>query len=332
MTKIALSNNAPTILPPTLENIKSAAYMLHQGELVAFPTETVYGLGARVDDADAVARIYALKGRPAHNPLIVHVANSDMAARYGVLTRSANILMQHFFPAPLTVIVPVRKGSVAEAVLAGGDSVALRAPAHPIALALIGEATFGVAAPSANRSGRISPTSANHVASEFATSGLSILDGGSCTIGLESTVVDCREDGLRILRYGAITQDEIEAILGKIDSTTTQQETLLRSPGLLSSHYAPACKVRLGASDIEQGEVALNFGKTLLHSPIITLNLSENGLLEEAAYHLYDYLRQLDALIAQSDDTHTIAIAPIPEYGIGIAINDRLRRAAFEKV
>jgi L-threonylcarbamoyladenylate synthase len=240
--------------------------------------------------------------------------------------------MQHFFPAPLTVIVPVRAGSVAAAALAGGESIALRAPAHKVAYALIKQAGVGIAAPSANRSGRISPTCAAHVASEFSKQGLTILDGGECAIGLESTVVDCRTDAVHILRHGAITQEQIKAAIGEIYYSNVPQETaIMPSPGMLASHYAPTCRVRLNAQHMMEGEVALNFGDSSLWSDIFALNLSEGGKLEEAAQRLYAHLRQLDEIVARNVHAHTIAIAPIPQRGIGVAINDRLRRAAAEK-
>jgi L-threonylcarbamoyladenylate synthase len=333
MTKIALSNNAPLIVSATIKNIEDAAYMLHKGEVVAFPTETVYGLGGCVDNAQAIANIYAMKGRPAHNPLIVHVTDAAMAARYGIITQSAEKLMQHFFPAPLTVVVPVRAGSVAEAVLAGGESVALRSPMHPVARRLLEVVGEGIAAPSANRSGRISPTCAAHVASEFAGHPLTIVDGGECAIGLESTVVDCRGERLRILRHGAVTQEEIAAVVGDAleENLNVGEGGILLSPGQLASHYAPHCAVRLNAAYIDAGEVALNFGNSGLHSDIATLNLSKDARLEEAAHHLYDYLRLLDKKVADIPEARGIAVAAIPNKGVGVAINDRLQRAAAEK-
>lgn len=306
-------------------NIREAAEMLRSGALVAFPTETVYGVGALVTDDDAVQSIYTTKGRPADNPLIVHVADHAMAERYGNFNYMAHKLADAFFPSALTLVVPAREGAVSQHVLAGGDTIALRAPNHPPALALINELEEGIAAPSANRSGRISPTQAGHVMSEFAADPgnlAMILDGGATTIGLESTVVECCEKGVRILRTGSVQPHEIAAFVPVLDEV--DESHIAKSPGLSGAHYAPKAELRMDATETSLGEALLAFGSEVPKAFAMTLNLSAAGDLDEAAAHLYAYLRLLDA-------THDkIAVMSIPERDIGVAINDRLRRAAMK--
>jgi L-threonylcarbamoyladenylate synthase len=324
MVQNMLSNNSFTITPASEENILRAAALLHQHALVAFPTETVYGLGGNACSDEAIAAIYRTKGRPAHNPLIIHVADAEMAEQYGVMTRSALELAETYFPAPLTLVVPVRAGTVAAGALGGGGTVALRCPTHPVAQALIRAFNVGIAAPSANRSGRISPTAATHVWEEFAEEAGSlrmILDGGACGIGLESTVVDCSGEVARILRTGSISAEAIAQVVPLDDEM--QVGTLLKSPGLLASHYAPNARVRLNAHEVGSEEALLAFGGDVPIGAKHMINLSPAGDMEEAAFHFYDYLRKLDRA-----GVFTIAVMPIPERGIGVALNDRLRRAA----
>lgn len=304
--------------------VADAAQALRQGGLVAFPTETVYGLGADADSDAAVAAVYAAKGRPARNPLIVHVADMDTARRYGIFSETALALAERFWPGPLTLVLPRQENCPASALVsAGGQTVALRMPGHDLALALLGEFGRGIAAPSANRSGRISPTSARHVMEEFQDNPHAlamILDGGDTSIGIESTVALCAGGSVSVLRAGSITAEQVNAV-----ETVHKARGALLSPGMLESHYAPRARVRLEVSAPQQKEAFLAFGATGVTGEAVR-NLSPSGSLEEAAHHLYAYLRELDAL-----GMPTIAVMPIPEEGVGIAINDRLRRAAAER-
>jgi L-threonylcarbamoyladenylate synthase len=295
--------------------IVRAARLLRDGRLVAFPTETVYGLGADARNGRAVANIFAAKGRPRFNPLIVHIASLAEAERHAEFPEAAMRLAKHFWPGALTLVLPRRTGTdLSELVSAGLDTVALRVPAHPVAAALLKEAQLPIAAPSANPSGRISPTTAAHVAEGLAGKVDFILDGGPASLGLESTVIGFEGEWPVLLRPGAIARPQIEGVagpLGRADET-------IRSPGQLESHYAPDAPLRLDVQDAAQGELLLGFGAT----PGATLNLSPTGDLKEAAANLFAMLRELDAKATR------IAVAPVPETGLGEAINDRLRRAA----
>ncbi len=312
---------------PDPSNILYAAQLLVQGKLVAFPTETVYGLGADAENTQAVASIYQAKGRPQHNPLIVHVADLAMAERYGVFSDAAMQLAQVFWPGPLTLVLRRRPDCAASPLVsAGGETIALRVPGHAVAMALIQALGKGIAAPSANRSGRVSPTLAQHVVTEFAggePGPVLVLNGGATEIGIESTVIDGTGKNLRILRAGGVALQALQQV-GTMDETVLpeQHKSMLLSPGLLESHYAPRALVRLGITSLRPGEALLAFGPTPFHAPVMR-NLSPAGNLEEAAHHLYAYLRELD-----QPGTATIAVMPVPEEGIGVAINDRLRRAA----
>jgi L-threonylcarbamoyladenylate synthase len=302
-----------------------AAEMLRRGGLVAFPTETVYGLGADATRAEAVARIYAAKERPRFNPLIAHVASLDAARREGVFDESALALAARFWPGPLTLVVPAAsQGRVSDLARAGLDSVALRVPAHPLAHALLERVGRPVAAPSANRSGRISPTTAAHVLAELDGRIDAVVDGGATQVGLESTIVACL-GAPRLLRPGGVPREALEAALGR-PLLAPADEAGPRAPGMLASHYAPRARVRLSARRIEPGEAALLFGPDRppgLEQAHAVLNLSESGDLAEAAARLFGHLRALDATGAD-----VIEVAQIPENGLGEAINDRLRRAA----
>jgi L-threonylcarbamoyladenylate synthase len=295
--------------------ITRAARMLRDGRLVAFPTETVYGLGADARNGRAVAGIFAAKGRPRFNPLIVHIASLAEAERHADFSEAAMRLARHFWPGALTLVLPRRTGTdLSELVSAGLDTVALRVPAHPVAAALLKEAQLPIAAPSANPSGRISPTTAAHVAEGLASEVDFILDGGPAFLGLESTVIGFDGERPVLLRPGAIARLDIEGVAGPLGRT----DETIRSPGQLESHYAPDAPLRLDVRDAAQGELLLGFGPT----PGATLNLSPAGDLKEAAANLFAMLRELDAKGTR------IAVAPIPETGLGEAINDRLRRAA----
>lgn len=306
-------------LRPDAAGLARAAALLREGRLVAFPTETVYGLGARADDGEAVAAIYEAKGRPAFNPLIVHVPDLAAAEALVEIGPLARELAGAFWPGALTLVLPLKAGAkVSPLVTAGLETLAVRVPAHPVAQALLRQAGVPVAAPSANPSGRISPTMAGHVLAGLAGRIAAVVDGGACDVGLESTIVGL--DGPpRLLRPGGIPAEAIEAALGGPLLPPPAASDAPNAPGQLTSHYAPAGQVRLGAREAREGEVLLGFGPT----PGAALNLSESGDLREAAARLFGCLHELDAMGAKR-----IAVAPIPETGLGQAINDRLQRAA----
>ena len=296
---------------------------MRRGKLVAFPTETVYGLGGNAMDDHAVAAIYAAKNRPDFNPLIVHVPDLQTAAQFVHVNDDASLLARHFWPGPLTLILPRLKACKLSLLLSAGlDTVAIRIPRHPVAQALLAECGLPLAGPSANPSGRISPTRAEHVIDGLAGKVDYVLDGGPCKIGVESSVLDLTSAEPRLLRPGAVLAEDIAAILGKDVMTlqAAQDSGARSSPGQLSSHYAPVLPVRLNAAHAEPGEILLGFGPT---APATARNLSFTGDLTEAAANLFAYLRAADR-----PDHRGIAIMPIPSTGLGIAINDRLRRAA----
>jgi L-threonylcarbamoyladenylate synthase len=307
-----------------------AAEILRRGGLVAFPTETVYGLGADATDAQAVAGIYAAKERPSFNPLISHLDSFESAQRQGIFDGTARRLAEAFWPGPLTLVVPAAPGcTISDLARAGLDSVGLRVPAHPLAHALLQTTGRPVAAPSANRSGRVSPTDADHVLGDLNGRIDAVLDGGSSQVGVESTIVACLGGAPRLLRPGGVPREAIEALIGMQLEAGPEDGKSPLAPGMLASHYAPRARVRLNAESIETGEAVLLFGHEALKgadAARITLNLSKNGDLVEAAARLFSYLRQLDASGAA-----IIAVSPIPETGLGEAINDRLRRAAAER-
>ena len=305
-----------TILPATEPGLARAAELLAAGQVVAVPTETVYGLAARADSEEAVAAIYRAKGRPAFNPLIVHVATADMARRLGVFDERADLLAQHFWPGPLTLVLPLREGSgVVPAVTAGLGTIGLRVPAHPVMHALLEQLGLPLAAPSANRSLGVSPTSPEHVALSLGQDVPAILDGGACERGLESTIVALRPDGTwSLLREGPVTRAELAELLGlaPVDSRG------IEAPGQMARHYAPGKPVRLNAGAALADEFLIGFG------PVAgDCSLSESGDLAQAASRLYACLH-----LAAASGQPRIAVAPVPEAGIGAAINDRLRRAA----
>jgi L-threonylcarbamoyladenylate synthase len=297
--------------------IAEAAAVLVRGGLVAVPTETVYGLAARAESDAAVAAIYRAKGRPDFNPLIVHVADLVQAGTLAVLDDRAQLLAERFWPGPLTLVLPRRAdAALAAAVTAGLETVALRCPAHPVMRAVLAATMLPLAAPSANRSGAVSPTSAVHVAASLGAKVDLILDGGVCEAGIESTIVALRSGGgWQVLRPGVITQAEISAVLGSKSDVTTSG---IEAPGQLASHYAPGKPMRLDAAEAEADEFHIGFGAV---AGDITLSASAD--LVEAAARLYAALHE-----AAAAGNPRIAIAPIPEEGIGAAINDRLRRAA----
>ncbi|MBL8587744.1 MAG: threonylcarbamoyl-AMP synthase [Methylobacteriaceae bacterium] len=305
----------------TAAAIARAAELLRAGGLVAFPTETVYGLGADATSDAAVARIYAAKQRPRFNPLIAHVPGLAEAEAEGVFDAPARALAEAFWPGPLTLVVPRRRdGRVGELARAGLDSVGLRAPAHPVAQALLRAVGRPVAAPSANRSGRVSPTLAVHVAADLGGRVDMILDGGPTEVGVESTIVACLGGAPALLRPGGAPRAAIEAALGAALGESPAAAAAPLAPGMLASHYAPRAAVRLQADSLLPGEVGLDFAGRLGQG---ALDLSPRGDLVEAAANLFAYLRRLDETGAAR-----IAVAPVPADGLGEAICDRLARAA----
>jgi L-threonylcarbamoyladenylate synthase len=309
---------------PTDAAIAEAADLLRAGELVAFPTETVYGLGGDATDDTAVAKIFAAKGRPQFNPLIVHVPDADAARDLVRFNRPAEKLAAALWPGPLTIVLPRRDDCpVSRLASAGLDTLAVRVPKHPLAQALLTACGRPLAAPSANRSGRISPTTAAHVAADLNGSVAMILDGGPCAVGLESTVVDLSGPDPALLRPGGVTAETIAGLIGPLRQTAGGDDAVLRSPGLLTSHYAPHLPLRLNALNPDPDEALLAFGPDVPDGAAITANLSPRGDLVEAAASLFALLHDLD------DPAYAgIAAMPVPETGLGLAINDRLRRAA----
>ena len=300
-------------------SLNAALAALRAGELVILPTETVYGLAADAANSQAVAKLYAAKGRPAFNPLIAHVPDLAVAQRLAVLDERALVLARAFWPGPLTLVAPSRAdAAVCELARAGLDSVAVRVPAHPIAQALLARFGGAVAAPSANRSGRPSPTTLDHALEETGGFAATALEGGPCAVGLESTVVSLLGGPPRLLRPGAITRDQIESLIGRLSEAEADAR---RSPGRLTRHYAPASPVRLNAAAPIAGEAFIAFGPAPEGEWVF--NLSESRNVIEAAANLFALLRAADALLPSA-----IAVAPIPAGGLGEAINDQLRRAA----
>jgi len=310
-------DRSPLIHTANPRAIERAAAILRDGGLVAFPTETVYGLGADATNGKAVAAIFAAKQRPQFNPLIVHVRDRAEAEALVEFTPRARALAEAFWPGALTLVLPRKSDcSLSLLVSAGLDTVALRVPSHPVASALIAAAGKPIAAPSANVSGQISPTTAAHVAEELGDKVDFILDGGSTAIGVESTVIGFEGDTPVLLRPGGVARDAIERVTGPLANPS---DTTIQSPGQLESHYAPRAKLRLNARDTQPGEALLAFGPP---GSGAALNLSPAGDLNEAAANLFAMLRTLDKT------SNAIAVMPIPDEGLGEAINDRLLRAA----
>jgi L-threonylcarbamoyladenylate synthase len=310
-----------TITKPTQLAIRRAAAALLRDRLVAFPTETVYGLGARARSARAVLRLYAAKGRPRFNPLIAHVADLAQARRLVRFDARAEILARHFWPGPLTLVLPRQAGAaVSRLAGAGLATLGVRIPDHPVALALLRRVGEAVVAPSANPSGRLSPTRAGDVARTLGGRVMCVLDGGACRIGLESTVVDLSGPVARLLRPGGIAREAIEALIGPLAAPGTT----INAPGMLASHYAPRARLRLDAHAAGPGEAYLGFGPLpALPAGVPALSLSATRDPHEAAYNLFAFLQTLDR-----PHVRTIAVAPIPSFGLGLAIRDRLARAA----
>ena len=312
-------NIATQTIVPRPEGLFRAAMMLRAGGLVAFPTETVYGLGGDACNDLAVAGIFDAKARPQFNPLIVHVADVAMAERFAVFDERARAIAARFWPGPLTLVLPLRADSgLSPLVTANLPSVAIRLPKNPVAIALLRAFGGPLAAPSANPSGRISPTRAEHVLDGLSGRIAAVIDGGPCAVGLESTILGLTEPTPRLLRPGGLMVEDLEAMLGPLPLGGDADKPT--APGQLASHYAPTAALRLNAAAPKGAEVMIGFG------PIAgALNLSPDGDLVQAAAALFHLLRQADALAGPQG---AIAVAPVPETGLGRAINDRLRRAA----
>jgi L-threonylcarbamoyladenylate synthase len=311
------------VLPASPAAIAAAAACLKAGGLVAFPTETVYGLGADARNAEAVARLYAAKERPRFNPLIAHVASSEAARKLARFNADAEALAAAFWPGPLTLVLAKRPDcAVADLALAGLDSVAVRVPAHPLAHALLDAFAAPVVAPSANRSGHVSPTTAAHVLADLRGRIDIVLDGGPCPVGVESTIMSCLAEPT-LLRPGGVAREQIERVLKRPLTLAETADEVLLAPGMLPSHYAPRARLRLDAEAPRAGEALLAFGPAAPAADRMTLNLSARGDLTEAAINLFSHLRALDASGAEC-----IAVMKVPHKGLGEAINDRLARAA----
>lgn len=305
------------IIPPDPKGLAQAGALLRAGGLVSFPTETVYGLGADARDDAAVARIFEAKGRPSFNPLIVHLPDLEAAEKLCFFNDKARRFAAAFWPGAMTLVLPLKPDAgISKLVTAGLDTLAVRVPDHPVAQGVLREFAGPIAAPSANPSGRVSPTTAAHVVDVLGHKINGLVDGGPCAVGLESTIVSC-VDRPALLRAGGIPAEALEACLGASLVRGADPDRPV-APGQLISHYAPVGTVRLNATDVRKGELLLGFG------PVeADLNLSASGDLTEAAARLFDCLHQLDAMGAKA-----IAVSPIPDRGLGCAINDRLKRAA----
>ena len=315
------------VLKPDAAGLDAAARMLAAGGLVAFPTETVYGLGADATNGEAIARLYAAKGRPAFNPLIAHVASAPAARKLARFDAFADRLAAAFWPGPLTLVLPkAQRCPVADLATAGLNTIAVRVPSHPVAHALLTAVRGPIVAPSANRSGHVSPTTAAHVRDDLSGRIDLILDDGPASVGLESTIVACIDAQPLLLRSGALPRAAIERALGRPlaggETAEVEAGEAPLAPGMLSSHYAPSARLRLGATGVEANEALLAFGSPLPGAMHVR-NLSASGDLVEAAANLFSHLRALDAA-----GVHAIAVMPIPQHGLGEAINDRLARAA----
>ena len=309
--------------PANRDSIVRAAAFLRRGGLVAIPTETVYGLAANAADDRAVAGIFAAKQRPRFNPLIVHVRDLSHAQTLVAFSDPARHLAETFWPGPLTLVLPRRAGApVSLLASAGLDTIAVRVPAHQTAQRILEESQLAIAAPSANRSGLLSSTTAAQVAESFGDAVDLILDAGATQHGIESTIVGLDETEPVLLRPGALTREQIEVVVGRLRACSG---SVIASPGQLRSHYAPRARLRLNAHEASANEALLAFGRSQAHAPIMR-NLSETGDLCEAAANLFAMLHELDRAGCTA-----IAVMPIPEHGLGEAINDRLRRAAAPK-
>ena len=313
------------IVPATPDNIAEAGKRLKNGGLVAFPTETVYGLGADATSDTAVARIFAAKNRPDFNPLIVHVPDLSTAATLAEFTDLGQKIAERFWPGPMSLVLRRKSDCpVSHLAAAGLETIAVRVPANATAQAILGAAGVPIAAPSANASGKISPTEAAHVQESLGDAVDRIIDDGPCLVGLESTVVDCTSNTPVVLRPGGVTSEQIESIAGSV-AVSEGSPNKPASPGMLQSHYAPDAAIRLNATSVDVEEALLSFGAHRLSDIGMERNLSPTANLQEAAANLFKMLRELDAAAGR------IAVMPIPDQGLGRAVNDRLQRAAAPK-
>jgi len=311
------------IYAPIKGNVDAAVDLLRQGELVAFPTETVYGLAADATNDLAIAQVFAVKRRPEFNPLIVHIGSPDDAGSLAILDDRAELLAAALWPGPLTLVLPrAASCTISPLASAGLGTIAVRTPDHPVARTLLSAFGGPLVAPSANASGQLSPTAAKHVERSLGDNVRIILDGGPCRVGLESTVVGCFQNAVWLLRPGGIENEAIEDLVG-VHLREALPGDSIRAPGQLQSHYAPNLPLRLNATTVAAGEALLAFGPRVPSGAATVQNLSEVANLQEAAAHLFAMLHELDR-----PDFDGIAVAPIPNTGLGIAINDRLRRAA----
>lgn len=309
----------------TNSTIEKAAEIIKNGGLVAFPTETVYGLGANVFNPKAVANIFAAKGRPSFNPLISHIAEIETMFELAQTDERAVSLAKEFWPGPLTFVLKRKeKNSLLDLVCAGLPSMTIRMPNHPIALELIKKSGVPIAAPSANRSQSISPTTARHVYESLGSKVDMIIDGGSCSVGVESTIIDLTTDKVVLLRAGGLAKEQIEDFLGEKVLLSHGNPNLPSSPGQMLKHYAPKIPTRINISqnELRPDEFYIGFGPNDGH-----INLSKSGNLIEAAANLFAYMH----IAEEQSEYSSIAIAPIPETGLGLAINDRIRRASYNK-
>lgn len=306
------------ICPPSNQHIQNAIDQLNNGDLIGLPTETVYGLAADATNDLAVAKIFERKKRPRFNPLIIHSHSIQSLKDHVIWSKTAEVLAQTFWPGPLTLVLPkLKDSSISLLCSAGMDTLAVRIPNHPVSLEILQRFDKPLAAPSANPSGRISPTHAEHVHQDYPD--LLVLDGGACSVGIESTIIDLTNESPQLLRPGMITRHEVEALIGPLSTATSDA---VKAPGMLKSHYAPEHSVKLNVNNPKEGEAYLAFGPTHITGDFV-LNLSPTGQLTEAAANLFTMLRKLDASSCTG-----IAVAPIPNEGLGLAINDRLKRAA----
>ncbi|WP_248310258.1 L-threonylcarbamoyladenylate synthase [Bosea sp. 117] len=330
MSALAKDERNTLCLPADAAGIAEAARVLAAGGLVALPTETVYGLACDASNPRAVARLYAAKGRPSFNPLIAHVPDFEAAKRVGHFNGTAARLAERFWPGPMTLVVPAVEGAVCDLARAGLPSVAIRVPGHDVARAVLAAVGRPVAAPSANRSGHVSPTTPAHVLADLDGIIDLVLDAGPCMVGVESTILDCTGEEVRLLRPGGLPRAAVEALLGhplmRRPAGRQAREEAPLAPGMLASHYAPAVPVRLNAVSVAPGEAVLGFGGVRpagSEHAVAWLDLSPSGDLIEAAANLFAHLRRLDESGARA-----IAVVPIPTEGLGEAIADRLARAA----
>ena len=314
------------IYTPSAENIARAAEIIKNGGLVSFPTDTVYGLGANVYNAAAVADIFKAKERPLFDPLISHIADIDFLSEYACTDERAITLAKHFWPGPLTFVLRRKDNNPAiDLACAGLNSIAVRMPNHPVALELIRQSGVPIVAPSANRFKTVSPTTAQHVQDSLGNKVDMILDGGACTIGVETTIIDLTGKHIVILRAGGMAKEELEAFTGEKIYLSHDNPELPKAPGQLLKHYAPRMPLRINVADhdVREDEFFIGFGKVRG----ARLNLSPSGNLCEAAANLFAYLREAE----KHDEYKGIAMSPIPENGLGLAINDRIRRASYKK-